>query len=109
MARTEAAEHEQRQEAIVGKAADLFACQGFRGSSLSELAVVCNISKSLLYHYFPSKEDVLYAVMSSHVDQLLDDVDAAFDMGRGPRDVLGHLIRAFMQHYVGAANWQNFC
>ena len=104
MARTQAADYEQRQAAIVEKAAKLFARQGFRGASVSDLAKACDTSKSLFYHYFPSKEDVLYAVMSAHVDQLLDDVAEARAGGGSPREILGRLIHAFMQHYVGAAS-----
>ena len=106
MARTQAPDYEQRQTAIVDKAADLFARQGFRGASVSDLAKACDTSKSLLYHYFPSKEDVLYAVMSSHVDQLLEDVENARSAGGDARDVLDRLIHAFMRHYVGAASRQ---
>lgn len=106
MARTQAADYEQRQAAIIDRAADLFARQGFRGASVSDLAKACDTSKSLFYHYFPSKEDVLYAVMSSHVDQLLDDVEEARAAGGDARAVLGRLIHAFMQHYVGAASRQ---
>lgn len=106
MARTQAIDYEQRQMAIIDKAADLFARQGFRGASVSDLAKACDTSKSLFYHYFPSKEDVLYAVMSSHVDQLIEDVEAARTAGGNARAVLGRLIRAFMQHYVGAASRQ---
>lgn len=106
MARTQAADYEQRQAAIIDRAADLFARQGFRGASVSDLARACDTSKSLFYHYFPSKEDVLYAVMSSHVDQLLDDVEEARAAGGDARAVLGRLIHAFMQHYVGAASRQ---
>jgi AcrR family transcriptional regulator len=106
MARTQAADYEQRQEAIIGKAAELFARQSFRGASVSDLAHACDTSKSLFYHYFPSKEDVLYAVMSSHVDQLLEDVRDAREGADAPRIIIGRLIHAFMQHYVGAANRQ---
>ena len=106
MARTQAHDYEQRQGAIIDKAADLFARQGFLGASVSDLAKACDTSKSLFYHYFPSKEDVLYAVMSSHVDQLIEDVEEAHASGEDARQVLGRLIHAFMQHYVGAASRQ---
>ena len=73
MARTQAADYEERREAIVERAADLFASRGFLGASVSDIAKACKTSKSLLYHYYPSKEDVLYAVMLSHVDRLVDE------------------------------------
>lgn len=103
MARTQAADYEERRNIIVEKAADLFAKRGFLGTSVSDIAMACNTSKSLLYHYFPSKEDVLYAVMASHIDRLVDDVDAALGQAGDARGRLRHMLRLFMEHYVGAA------
>ena len=106
MARTQAADYEDRREAIVEQAAQLFARLGFQGTSVSSLAEACKTSKSLFYHYYPSKEDVLYAVMASHVDQLVADVEAVNASGKAPKHRLADLVHAFMRHYVGAANRQ---
>ena len=106
MARTQAADYEDRREAIVEKAAQLFAEHGFLGASVLELAKACHTSKSLLYHYYPSKEDVLYAVMASHIDRLLEDVDKAMTVDDSPKQRLKALLRLFMNHYVGAASRQ---
>jgi len=103
MARTQAADYEKRREAIVDKAAALFAKKGFLGTSISELAKACAMSKSLLYHYYGSKEEVLNAVMLSHIDQLVADVDAVVGQDLAANDKLEALIHAFMKHYVGAA------
>ena len=72
MARTQAADYEQRREAIVEKAAERFASQGFRGASVADLAEAVGASKSLIYHYYPSKEDILFEVMDSHLQELDD-------------------------------------
>lgn len=106
MARTQAADYDQRREAIVERAARLFALSGFRGTSVSDLAQACETSKSLLYHYYPSKEDVLYAVMSSHIDQLCGDVEQVMARDATPAALLHALIHSFMTHYVGAADRQ---
>ena len=106
MARTQAADYEQRREAIVATAAELFAKGGFKGTSVADLAVACRTSKSLIYHYYPSKEDILYAVMTSHVDQLGQDVAETMASGGSAADRLGLLVHRFMHHYVGAASRQ---
>jgi len=106
MARTQAADYEQRREAILDKAAHLFAHMGFNGASVSDLAVACETSKSLIYHYYPSKEDVLYGVMASHLDQLVQDVDQVLSREAAPAELLGALIHSFMRHYIGAADRQ---
>lgn len=106
MARTQAADYEERREAILDKAAALFAKSGFLGSSVSDIARACKTSKSLLYHYYPSKDDVLYAVMLSHIDALLSDVEGLPELSGSAQDRLRLLLRMFMKHYIGAANRQ---
>lgn len=102
MARTQAADYEQRREAIVEKAAELFARRGFNGASVADLASACSTSKSLIYHYFPSKEDILFEVMSSHIDQLIEDTEQATVIKGEPAKQFSNLVHAFLRHYVGA-------
>ena len=104
MARTQAADYEQRREAIVEKAAQLFAKVGFQGASIADLADACSISKSLIYHYYPSKEDILYAVMASHLDVLVEEMELATASDPDPKIALRRLLDGFMRHYVGAAD-----
>ena len=108
MARTRAADYPERREAIVERAAELFASRGFNGASMADLAAACDTSKSLLYHYYPSKEDLLYAVMLGHIDQLVGDVAAVGASIRqgDAKTRLGRILHAFMGHYVGAASRQ---
>lgn len=106
MARTQAADYEQKREAILDAAAALFAREGFMGVSVADLAAACNTSKSLIYHYYPSKEDILHGVMASHIDQLSHDVAEASAAGGDARTRLRTLVHLFMTHYVGAADRQ---
>jgi AcrR family transcriptional regulator len=101
MARPQSPDYDKRREAIVAAAAALYARRGFTGASIADLAKACGSSKSLIYHYFPSKDDILYEVMAAHLDAL---VDAAYDaMHAGSaRDRLEALTLAFMRLYVGA-------
>lgn len=103
MARKQAADYEQRREAIIDRAADLFAVKGFLGSSVADLAEACSTSKSLIYHYYPSKEDILHAVMSSHVEQLAMAAEEVAAASLDPAARLAQLSRRFMRLYVGAA------
>jgi AcrR family transcriptional regulator len=103
MARTQAADYAIRRDAIVEKAARLYAERGFLGASISDLAAVCRMSKSLIYHYYPSKEDILFDVMHSHVSALLDAAEAIVTRDLEPADTLRTLTVEFMKHYVGAA------
>lgn len=103
MARTQAADYEERRDAIVEKAAQLYAERGFLGASLSDLATACNTSKSLIYHYYPSKEDILFDVMASHLSTIEEALAEALASTGAAVDKLRDLTHAFMRRYVGAA------
>ena len=103
MARTQAPDYEQRREAIVEEAAKLYAARGFLGASLADLAKACKTSKSLIYHYYASKEDILFDVMASHISALNAAVEDAEHEKGAPVDRLRKLAHAFMRLYVGAA------
>jgi AcrR family transcriptional regulator len=104
VARTQAAEYDERKEAIVAAAAALYASRGFNGVSVADLAQRCKISKSLIYHYYASKEDILYDVMISHV-RALDVAAREAIAGEAPAErKLRELAHRFMALYVGAAD-----
>jgi AcrR family transcriptional regulator len=103
MARTQATDYEARRDAIVEKAARLYAQRGFLGASISDLAKACKTSKSLIYHYYPSKEDILFDVMHSHVAALLETAEAIAAQPLPAKEKLRAITQEFMKHYVGAA------
>jgi AcrR family transcriptional regulator len=103
MARRQAADYEEKRDAIVDEAARLFAEKGFSGASLADLADACGMSKSLFYHYYPSKEAILYAVMKGHMDDLLTAID---DAPAAPADALRRFSRQLLRLYAGAADKQ---
>ena len=105
MARPQSPDYDKRREAIVAAAAGLYARRGFQGASIADLAKACSTSKSLVYHYFPSKEDILHEVMASHLELLVaaaEDAVARRELPPGER--LEALARSFMQLYSGAAD-----
>src|SRR4029077_4319154 len=95
MARTQAADFEARRTAIVEKAAALYAERGFLGASIADLAKACRTSKSLLSHYYPSKEDILFDVMHSHVRLLLDAAENVLKSSGSAADKLRTLTAEF--------------
>ena len=102
MARTQAAEYDQRREHIVEQAARLYARNGFLGTSVADLAAACEISKSAIYHYYPSKEDILFEVMNSHMQALDQAARAVIASDMQGAAKLRGLARAFMRLYAGA-------
>jgi AcrR family transcriptional regulator len=54
----EEAGESERVLQILSEAAQVFARKGYDGASMRDIAEACDISKSLLYHHFRSKEEI---------------------------------------------------
>ncbi|WGW12449.1 helix-turn-helix domain-containing protein [Saxibacter everestensis] len=79
-----------KREEILRTALEVFSRQGYRGSSLRELAAAVNLSQAGLLHYFDSKEE-LFAEILRKRDELDDEAYTA------PGDALGTMV-AVMRH-----------
>ena len=52
---------------IRSTAAALFADNGFSRTSVAELARECGVSKALIYHYYDSKEALLFDILETYL------------------------------------------
>jgi AcrR family transcriptional regulator len=102
MARPQAANFDQRQNFILDEAAKLIASNGFHGSSVGDLAKQCNISKSLIYHYFTSKEAILFAVMENYTKDLLNTVEVAAKKGENISKTFQETVKSLLDNYKSA-------
>lgn len=59
-----------QREAIVARAAELFARQGYSATSMNQVAEACGVSKPSLYHYVSDKYQLLIEITEGHVDRL---------------------------------------
>jgi AcrR family transcriptional regulator len=69
MTRVRADDYEDKKQVILDKAAALIARKGFDVATMMDVAKACGTSKSHLYHYFPSKEELLFAIVHEHITQ----------------------------------------
>ena len=56
---------DERRNAIVAAATEVFAEKGFHGTTTRELAKAARVSEALLYKHFPSKESLFSAMLAS--------------------------------------------
>lgn len=66
----------ERRARIVDGAMALFAREGYGDTSLLDIATRVGVSKSALYHHFPSKDALLHAVLRER-DRRIDDTVAS--------------------------------
>ena len=106
MARTQAQDFDEKRVAIMKQAANLFASKGFSGASVSDISKACGVSKSLIYHYFGAKEDMLYAVMIDHIDDLSTVISDPNLVHSDARQEFHDLTLALLDCYAGAQDAQ---
>jgi AcrR family transcriptional regulator len=104
MARTRAADFEEKQRVILDHAAQVFADQGMEKASMSQIATVAQVSKALLYHYYPSKDALIFAIITTHLEGLDAAIEAADDSALPPQQRLRKLVGAVLENYRGADN-----
>lgn len=102
MARPQSPEYDQRRQFILDKAAELFAGQGFHSASVAQIAEACESSKALIYHYFGSKEELLFATMEDHVLLLRETAQAGLEADGSAADRLRAVARDFLDIYRSA-------
>ena len=102
MARTRASDFEEKQHGILLSAAAVFAEHGMEKASMAQIASHCNVSKALLYHYYPSKDVLIFAIVHTHLVELEATVAAAVDEALAPEIQLRVLVGAVLEKYRGA-------
>jgi TetR/AcrR family transcriptional regulator len=108
MARGRAPGYDAQRETILSQAAELFARQGFVGTSMNEVATACGMSKPALYHYVRDKSQLLFEIATTHVARLhalIDEVAQGDGVHPPPTDATAHvrrLIERFVLEYAGA-------
>lgn len=99
MARPKAPDYEQQRDRILALATEAFSTLGYASASMSELAQACGTSKARLYHYFPSKDAILFESLDRYTRRLGERVAAVRSRSLPPREELAALVRTLMTEY----------
>src|SRR5262245_61671615 len=75
---------EARPQQLLDAALELFVEKGFAATRAEEVAQRAGVSKGTLYLYYPSKEELLKAVIREHLSSRIAAGAAAADKHRGP-------------------------
>lgn len=103
MARTRAPDHETQREQILDLAAAKFAQTSYPSTSMAELAAASGTSKARLYHYYESKEAILFDLLDRYTKRLMliiAEVEGSSQRrGLSERETFAELVRAFLAEY----------
>ena len=81
-----------RRADICRTAAQLFRDRGFDATSVSDVARALGMTKAGLYHYFESKEALLFEIMSYGLDRVRDEVLVPVRAVRDPEERLHQIV-----------------
>lgn len=112
--RATTAAYDERRLQIIECCAALFDKVGYHGTSMQLLADDVGISKPTLYHYFTSKNDILYEMHQMHIAAMVEGLGELEGANGNPpealeracantlREIAEHpgYVSAFMNHYT---------
>lgn len=82
-------------------AADLFASKGYKGTSIRDLALALDLQKSSLYHYFDSKEELLFSILDESVTVALHEIEGICSSHIPPLEKLRQCMQYYTSFYAG--------
>jgi AcrR family transcriptional regulator len=100
MARVVSGNFGRQKGLLLDAAVHAFADEGFGRASMKRIAASAGVSKALIYHYYPSKEMLLYESMLRYLTSLLAALGASTDRPRA-----GHMavtLRRLLAQYRAA-------
>jgi len=89
--------HEPVMTRLLDTAAVLFARQSYALTSTREIAAQVGIQKASLYYHIETKEDLLYEICKSAIQQIRADSEAALERASNPLERTAMLIRAHIE------------
>lgn len=94
------------KDKILSVALELFAQNGYQGTSISQIAKKAKISKGLMYNYFKNKEKLLEEIVLEGFNKI-SELDYGLKKDKSPKKKLKELIDDTMNHlYDNLKYWQ---
>jgi AcrR family transcriptional regulator len=88
-----------KRQQIIEAAARLMVQKGIEKTSLSDIANEASISKGSLYYYYASKDDLIFDITDTHINQISENLFSIIDERKGSadwKDVLKILFERIM-------------
>ncbi len=91
---------DDRREAIIAAARELFAEQGVGRTSIADVAARAGITRGLVYHYLTDKDTLVEVVLDRHIDEFVEDLrrwDSEREVGNIDK-ALADCVAVFRRH-----------
>ena len=99
----------RKREQLLAKAAALIAQRGYEAMSMRDLSAALDVSLAGMYHYFTSKEDLLFQLQRESFQSLLDHQSAIAAEPATPEERLRRLIVGHLAFYASHTDELKVC
>ena len=88
-----------RRQDILEKARKFFSEKSFHAVSLEDISRSLGMGKSTMYHYFPTKQDLITEVLKESASELYKRVYNQIDRSKPIKEQIKNLVAAVLQYY----------
>jgi AcrR family transcriptional regulator len=85
---------------VLAMAAALYYQHGYAATSVRDLTRACGLTPGALYNHFPSRDEVLFALVEGGHLRAQRALDEALAKTSGPRDALTKFVRAYTEIHL---------
>jgi AcrR family transcriptional regulator len=89
------------QKRILKAATELFSSTGFDGTSVRRIAKKSGLSVPGMFHYFSSKEEILYEIMTLFTDFSYKKIMEIYNADIDPIEKLSEICKFYVEQYAG--------
>ena len=69
----------EKQNTLINAAMEAFGSNGYKKTSVSDIAAAAGISKAMVFHYFGTKKDLYFYLFSYCWDLIAEEINRQFD------------------------------
>jgi TetR/AcrR family transcriptional regulator, cholesterol catabolism regulator len=92
--------YENQMERLLEHAARIFCEKGYEGASMRELSRACGMSLAGLYHYFSSKEELLYLIQKHSFRTIIDQARQRLAASGDPEERVRIFIENHLEYFL---------
>lgn len=100
-----AKKHAFVQDEIIAAAVRLFSERGFRAVTIDDIASSLGFTKSVIYYYFKSKNQVLWEIFSRIWESYFDTIQSTVAKNLPPEEALAEIISKHALNVMERKDW----
>lgn len=91
---------QKKRDKIGTAAARIFNKKGYLETNMDDIAAAAKMSKGGIYHYFSSKEEILFFILDSYMDIVLEELEPRLEALRDSTSKMKFIIERHIDLYA---------